>query len=185
MALAPGGVELPDSGGFRSQGRPRSPAGRPLTLEPLNGAQPVGPIVELGAVQTSKQLWGGRWGFCLTPCASAAGACGAAARPTAESTRAAAPRQRPGQQQARVRQRLAVRDRHSGVPRLRPPIGNGQRLKLGRPIVKVIGNPLDPREFAGSDCATQLRSSGGRSSNTYRDPSALPKVHEKLGAVRG
>src|ERR1051326_7350753 len=39
----------------------------------------------------------------LTPCASAAGACGAAARPKAESTRAAAPRQRPGQQQARVR----------------------------------------------------------------------------------
>src|ERR1043166_7664091 len=35
----------------------------------------------------------------LTPCASAAGACGAAARPTAESTRAAAPRTRPRQQQ--------------------------------------------------------------------------------------
>src|ERR1051325_2149897 len=39
----------------------------------------------------------------LTPCASAAGACGAAARPAAEYTRAAAPRTRPGQQQARVR----------------------------------------------------------------------------------
>jgi hypothetical protein len=45
----------------------------------------------------------GGWRRRLTPCASAAGACGAAARPTAESTRAAAPRRRPGQQQARVR----------------------------------------------------------------------------------
>src|ERR1041385_3016111 len=40
----------------------------------------------------------------LTTCASAAGACGAAARPPAEHNRAAAPRIRPGQQQARVRQ---------------------------------------------------------------------------------
>ena len=42
----------------------------------------------------------------LTPCASAAGACGAAARPAQQKIlRAAAPRTRPGQQQARVRHR--------------------------------------------------------------------------------
>src|ERR1051326_8554908 len=67
----------------------------------------------------------------LTPCASAAGACGAAARPKAEPTRAAAPRTRPGQQQARVRQcpwrerppymELTCLEEASTPPRIAPP----------------------------------------------------------------
>src|ERR1051326_7051113 len=83
MALAPGGVELPRWWWVPILGPPPISGGPPADAgTPQHGAQPGAPIVELGAVQTSQQLSGGAgWGFCLTPCASAAGAWGGGRRP--------------------------------------------------------------------------------------------------------
>ena len=112
IPLAPGGFELKRCRPSRSRGRPQCAAGRPQCAagRPLTAGAPnpvAGPMSRsqgMGQFQPPAVVvkWR-RTGFRLTPCASAAGACGAAARPTAEYTRAAAPRIRPGQQQARVR----------------------------------------------------------------------------------
>src|ERR1041384_8364918 len=73
----------------------------------------------------------------LTTCASAAGACGAAARPQAENTPAAAPRLRPGQQQARVRQHLVMRTSQG------PVAGAWQRTLPALVVTVRAGFPLE------------------------------------------
>ena len=63
-----------DAGGFRSQGRPRSPAGRPLTLEPQT-RRPARRADRRarGSSNLTAVVGEERWGFCLTTCTSAAG----------------------------------------------------------------------------------------------------------------
>src|ERR1041384_8471821 len=80
----------------------------------------------------------------LTTCASAAGACGAAARPKAEYTRAAAPRVRRGEQQARVRrqQRTSARGRNPPVTRFNEGDCGGPVFVVG---LRIGGNRRTPQ----------------------------------------
>ena len=109
MALAPGGGELPRWPWVPSSGPPPISGGPPADAgSPNTEASPSSGSSSSEQFKHQSSCGEGEMGFCLTSCASAAGACGAAARPSAEHNRAAAPRTRPGQQQARVRPRGGI-----------------------------------------------------------------------------
>src|ERR1041384_5407693 len=138
------------------------------------GARGAEPTTFQSGIEEYAEACGGIGRGYLTPCASAAGACGAAARPTAESTRAAAPRQRPGQQQARVRP-------HCYLPRLRS--ASITRVRQTAPYKSIVPEPAkrpSPPPTPAAVIAITRQSAGGVATSLTRKRGTPPPIPQDI-----